>query len=146
MGGMTMRVPPWLRVRAPYTALAAATIAVGLAVHWHGTSLGRVTRDVLGDVLWATMMTWCIAALAPGARIPIRAAAALAICFAVEASQLYHTPGLDALRSTTLGHLFLGSGFDPRDLAAYTLGVLAAAVLERTALRRTHGVALRHPR
>ena len=34
-------------------------------------------------------------------------------------SQLYHTPTLDAIRATQAGQLVLGSGFDPRDLAAY---------------------------
>ena len=134
---MTRRIPGWLHARVPYIAIAVTTIAVGLAVHWYGTSLGRAARDVLGDLLWAVMMTWWIAALVPGVRPPIRAAMALVICFVVETSQLYHTPALDAFRSTAIGHLFLGSGFDPRDLAAYSLGVLAAVLVERIALRRT---------
>ena len=121
--------------RAPYLGLAVATIAVGLAVHLYGTSLDRAARDVLGDALWAVMMTWWVAALVPGLGIAPRAAVAAAICFAVETSQLYHSPGLDSLRSTTLGHLFLGSGFDARDLAAYTVGVFAAVFFERTLLR-----------
>lgn len=57
------------------------------------------------------------------------------ICFAVEASQLFHTPGLDAFRATTVGQLVLGSGFDSLDLASYTAGVLAAALLESAAGR-----------
>ena len=69
-----------------------------------------------------------------------RSTAAVAISFAVELSQLYSSPALDALRRTTAGHLVLGSGFDARDLAAYTLGVLAAAVVER-ALFRPHVMA-----
>lgn len=77
------------------------------------------------------MIAWWIGALAPGASIRGRAGAALALCAGVEVSQLFHSPALDALRSTTAGQLVLGSGFDPRDLVAYTLGVLAAALLER---------------
>jgi hypothetical protein len=82
-------------------------------------------------------MTWWVGAVAPGAALRARAAAALAVCWAVEASQLVHTPRLDAFRATTPGHLVLGSGFDPRDLAAYAGGVLAAYALER-ALRRAY--------
>ena len=48
---------------------------------------------------------------------------------------MYHAPALDAFRRTTAGHLVLGSGFDPRDLAAYAAGVLTAVFLERVALR-----------
>jgi hypothetical protein len=115
-----------------YVALALATIAVGLAVHLHGASLGGATRDVLGDALWAMMITWWIGAIAPDVPLLRRSMLAYAICAAVELSQLYHTPALDAVRATLIGHLVLGSGFDPRDLAAYALGVGTSALLEST--------------
>jgi hypothetical protein len=110
--------------------LACATIAVGLLVHLRGAALGPVARDVLGDALWAMMIAWWTGVLAPRARFTVRCSAAYAVCAAVEVSQLYHTPALDAVRETTLGHLVLGSGFDPRDLAAYAAGVALAALLE----------------
>ena len=128
-------MPPWLLARARYIALTVGTIAVGLAVHWRGDVLSPVVRDVLGDALWAAMVVWWVAVFAPLSRPPWRAAVALAICFAVEFSQLWHLPALDALRQTTAGHLVLGSGFDPRDLAAYTAGVLTAVFLERATKR-----------
>ena len=64
-----------------------------------------------------------------------RAAVAYAICALVEVGQRYHTPSLDALRATRPGHLVLGSGFDPRDLAAYALGVVAAMAVARRLTR-----------
>ena len=127
---------PELRARAAYAALAITTIAVGLAVHLGIVPMPPVARDVAGDALWAAMLTWWIGALAPRMSLGARAALALAACFAVEVSQLYHTPGLDAVRGTRLGHLVLGSGFDSRDFAAYALGVLAAAAAEREWRRR----------
>lgn len=127
---------PVSRVRLTYIAAALATIAVGLLVHLRGAPLGPVGRDVLGDALWAAMIAWCAGALAPGARLVGRSAAAYAVCAAVEASQLYHAPMLDALRATRAGHLVLGSGFDSRDLLAYALGVGAAALLEAAVLAR----------
>jgi hypothetical protein len=102
---------------------------VGLLVHLRGSALGPATRDILGDALWAVMMTFWIGALAPAARRAVRAAAACAICVIVETSQLLHAPWLDALRATRAGHLVLGSGFDPRDLLAYVLGVALASAL-----------------
>jgi hypothetical protein len=108
---------------------------VGLAVHLRGAALPPAARDVLGDALWAMMIAWWLGSIAPDARLSRRAIAALAICFAVELSQLYHTPLIDALRETTLGHLVLGSGFDPRDLLSYAAGVLAAALLELASVR-----------
>jgi len=124
-------------IRARYVALAIATIVLGLAVHWHGASLGPVVRDVIGDALWAAMMFWWVSALLPDLRLGARGAVALCICFAVEVGQRYHSPTLDALRDTTAGHLVLGSGFDPRDLVSYTVGVCAAMLVG-------YGLARRH--
>jgi hypothetical protein len=53
----------------------------------------------------------------------VRAAIALAVAFAVEVSQLYHAPWIDAIRHTTLGGLALGFGFLWSDLICYTIGV-----------------------
>jgi hypothetical protein len=123
-------------MRATYVALALSTLMLGLAVHLVGAPLPPAVRDVAGDALWAAMLAWWAGALAPRLSPGARAAAAVGGCLAVELSQLYHTPGLDALRRTAPGHLVLGSGFDPRDLAAYALGVLAAVVAERWWRRR----------
>ena len=133
-------MPSGTRTRAIYVAAALVTIAVGLLVHLGGSMLPPSVRDVLGDALWAAMIAWWLGALAPTARLLARAAIAYAICAAVEFSQLYHTPSLDAVRNTTPGQLALGSGFDTRDLVAYAAGVAAAAVLElrtRDARRKT---------
>jgi Protein of unknown function (DUF2809) len=125
-----------LRARTPYFALAVGTMALGLTVHWHGGALSPVGRDVLGDALWAAMVTWLISSAAPAMRLRWRAFAALAFSFVIECSQLYHAPAVDALRRTAAGQLVLGSGFDPRDFASYAAGVLAAVLFERTTMGR----------
>jgi hypothetical protein len=117
--------------RATYVGLALGTIAVGLLVHLWGTWLGRTARDVLGDALWAAMMAWWVGALVPDARLVTRSGLAYAVCVLVEVSQLYQAPWLDAVRAMRVGRLVLGSGFDPRDLVAYAVGVAGAALLER---------------
>jgi Protein of unknown function (DUF2809) len=119
------------RVRVVYLALAAGTIAAGLTVHLGGAALPPVLRDVMGDALWAAMVAWLIAAAAPAMPLGWRAAAALGVSYAVEFSQLYHAPALDGVRRTAIGHLVLGSGFDPRDLVSYAAGVVAAVLFER---------------
>jgi len=118
----------WRR-RISYFALALATIVVGLVIHLGGEPLGATARDILGDAVWASMIVWLISAIVPGARLVARCAVAYAICVLVEVSQLYRTPTLDALRQTQIGHLVLGSGFDPRDLVSYALGVAGAMVV-----------------
>ena len=123
-------MPNWVLARVPYVTFAGVTMALGLAVHWYGDALPPVVRDVLGDALWAAMVAWWVAAARPAMGLLSRAAVALAVCFAVEFSQRYHAPALDAIRGTTAGHLVLGSDFDPRDLAAYAAGVLTMVILE----------------
>ena len=129
-------MPAWLRARLLFVALAVTTIGVGLVVH-RTDGLPAAARDVLGDALWAMMLTWWVGVLAPHAATWTRAIAAWAVCVAVELSQLYHAPAIDALRASTLGHLMLGSDFDPRDFAAYALGVVVAALLESVIRRHT---------
>ena len=119
---------PSLRVR--YAAFASVTIIVGLIVHLRGAVLGPAAQDATGDALWAMMILWWVSALAPSVGRVARGAAAYAVCVGVELSQLYHGPTIDAVRATTIGHLILGSGFDPRDLAAYAIGVTSALLLD----------------
>ena len=126
-----------LRARAGYVGLAFATIAAGLLVHGRVLPLGSVSRDVLGDALWAAMFVAWAGAFAPRARPAVRAASAFGLCVAVELSQLYHAPVLDAVRQTRWGPLVLGSGFDSRDFAAYAAGVAIAFGLDAAFLRRS---------
>ena len=126
-----------MKRRLRYVLLAILTIVVGLPIHEYGLGLGPVVRDIVGDALWATMIVWWVGVLAPERTAGLRAGVALAICFAVEFSQLVRAPWLDALRATTPGHLVLGSDFDPRDLLAYSCGVLAAFAVDRWLSTRT---------
>ena len=123
-------------LRGVYIALALATVALGLCVHWRGAAFGATLQDVAGDVLYAVMIAWWVGAIAPRAPLPVRAAVALTFCISVEVSQLFHTTTLDSIRRTTLGQLILGSGFATRDIAAYSFGVLAASCLEYAARRQ----------
>jgi hypothetical protein len=124
------------RARLTYIGATVATIVIGLLVHLGGAALGPVLRDMLGDALWAAMILWLSGALAPRARLPLRSVVAYAVCVAVETSQMYHAPAIDAIRATRIGHLVLGSGFDPRDLLAYALGVMGAVLLEAAVVAR----------
>ena len=124
------------RERLPYLALALVTIAAGLTVHLAGHALPVRLRDLAGDALWAMMMVWWMGVLAPRAPLWGRAAAALTVCILVEASQAFSPAGLASVRRTALGHLVLGSDFDPRDLVAYAVGVCAAVLAERGGRRR----------
>jgi hypothetical protein len=117
------------RNRWVYVALTLAVIALGLASRrWpvFPAMLGKYP----GDALYA-LMAYCIAGVIwPRGSITGNAGLALAFCFAIEISQLYHAPWIDGIRATTLGHLVLGSYFGWWDLLAYTAGVAVGAVGE----------------
>lgn len=116
-------------MRVRYLVLALVTIAAGLIVHFSGGFLPPALRDIVGDALWAMMIVWWVSVLVPRLPLLARGGIALAICAAVEFSQIHHAPWLDALRATLPGELILGSDYDPRDLLAYAVGVLVAMVV-----------------
>lgn len=89
-----------------------------------------------GDVLWATMVFWWLALVWPRASGTRLAAWAFAVALAVELSQLWHTPWLDAVRETPLGALVLGQGFLMSDIACYVAGVALAVLIDRNAVAR----------
>ncbi len=113
----------------------AITIVVGLASRRYASHLPSWLAKNAGDALYATMMFWGIGLLLPRASTLRIALLATAFCFAVEASQLYHAPGIDAVRSTRLGALVLGSGFHALDLLCYVIGVALGAAIELGARR-----------
>jgi hypothetical protein len=63
-----------------------------------------------------------------------RAAAAVAIAWCVEFSQIYHARWIDRIRATTMGAMVLGSSFDILDLLWYVVGVTFGVILERLTL------------
>lgn len=119
---------------------ALGTVGLGLAVYLGVVPLSGSAKDVAGDALWAMMIFWWVGAAIPVVRPGPRAVVAVAVCWAVELSQLYHGPTIDAWRATTLGRLALGSGFDPRDLVSYLAGVFGAVAAEWTLARRNGSV------
>lgn len=53
----------------------------------------------------------------------------LSICYLIELGQLCHAVWIDQIRNTTLGSLVLGRGFLWSDMAAYTIGTAACALV-----------------
>jgi hypothetical protein len=108
-------------------------IACGLSLRWFGFPLGLSAFAVKygGSALWATMVFLLIGALLPRLARAQIAVIAIAIAVMVELSRLVHAPWLDAFRLTTAGALLLGRIFSPWNIAAYAVGVLFAAGLDR---------------
>jgi hypothetical protein len=84
-----------------------------------------------GDVLWALMLFLVVSFAFAGRPLFQRCIVSLVLAFAVEVSQLYHSPWIDGIRSTTLGGLVLGFGFLWSDLVCYMVGVAAGVLADR---------------
>jgi hypothetical protein len=128
-------MPALARSRPLLLLCVAATITLGLATRRAPSRFPDVVATYGGDVLWATMVYWLVAFARPAASWRVLAAITLFIAFGVEASQLAHTPWLDALRATRLGALVLGRGFLVSDLVAYCVGTVLALLLDRAMWR-----------
>ncbi len=105
-------------------------VVLGLASRRFPTMLPRALGNHPGDALWALMLFLGWAFVFPAARSRTLAICAIATAFGVEAMQLYQAPWIVAIRSTTLGHLVLGSGFLWADLVAYTVGVAIGVTID----------------
>jgi hypothetical protein len=121
------------RSRIVYGVALLVVIAAGLGSRIFGRDLPAFIAAYAGDTLYATMMFVGLGILAPRWSTARLALTALCICLAIEISQLYHAPWIDALRATVPGALVLGYGFLWSDVVCYAVGVALAAAGERLA-------------
>ncbi len=83
-----------------------------------------------GDALWAVMIFLGLGFVFRAMQTVRIGLAALTFSYAIEFSQIYRAPWIDSIRATTLGHLVLGRGFSWMDIAAYSVGILLACLVE----------------
>src|SRR5690349_880635 len=99
------------RSRIAYAGVLAAVIAAGLASRRWRRLLPAVIGLYAGDTLWALAVFVLCGLLLPRRSTRRVWVYSAAFSVAIEISQLYHAPWIDALRRTTLGGLMLGFGF-----------------------------------
>jgi hypothetical protein len=90
-----------------------------------------------GDYLWAMLLFFVFALTLQNMSTFKVAIVTLLFTYSIEISQLFHPQWLDALRSIKLFALVLGYGFLWSDIAAYTLGISTAALVEHFLLRNS---------
>lgn len=131
---MSERVERPVRARLWVAVALACTIALGLLSRRY--PLPGILAEYTGDALYTSAAFAGLALLLVGARTRSLAIAAFVLSAVVEFSQLLSWPWLDDLRSTLCGRLMLGSGFKWPDMVAYSLGAMAAAVVDFAVARR----------
>jgi hypothetical protein len=117
-----------------YASLEVAVVAAGLLWRSGLIPLPSSLSNYGGDALWALMVFVGFGFLLPRIPTAVNALMALAFAWAVEFSQLYHAPWLDAVRDTLPGRLMLGNTFNWPALVAYAVGIGLGAVVEKRLL------------
>ncbi|NHZ61379.1 ribosomal maturation YjgA family protein [Massilia genomosp. 1] len=120
-----------VRDRRSIGAGCVIVIGCGMATRRYPSVLSHYFGNYPGDALWALLVLLLWAFCLPRAKTGTLVMLALGTAFAVEFSQLYQGAWIRHLRATRAGYLVLGSGFDWRDLLAYTVGIGFGALLER---------------
>jgi hypothetical protein len=123
------------RRRSYLFAVIFATVAMGLLSRKYLWLFPSVLGKYPGDVLWAQMVYWAVGFVFPSASIAKVASSALAVSYTDELCQLYQAPWINQIRSTSLGHLILGSAFSWVDMLSYTVGVALCTVIEAMLLK-----------
>ena len=109
---------------------AVAVVILGLSSRKYSQVLPELLASYAGDTLWALTAFLMIGMLFPRWSTPRVGVAALLFAFAIELSQLYHSPWADGIRYTRIGGLILGYGFLWSDLLCYSVGVALGCILE----------------
>ncbi|TAJ07949.1 DUF2809 domain-containing protein [Marinilabiliaceae bacterium JC017] len=128
------------RNRLTYLAFVITVILLGLATRQNGIRLPHIISEYGGDTLWGTMVYAGLAFLFTRKSCIRISLMALLFSYAIELSQLYHAPWIDAIRNTTLGGLILGFGFKWSDIVCYSIGI-GLGVLCDQLLRRAQDFA-----
>lgn len=114
-----------------YIIIILTTVIIGLGSRCFAMYLPRWINLYLGDFLWAFMIFFIFAFIFRKKSTLEIITLSLIYCYLIEISQIYHSPWIDNIRQTTVGHLILGHGFLWSDLIAYTVGILVAGVIDR---------------
>lgn len=114
-----------------YIPFILLVVCLGLLSRKFSYLLPDAINTYLGDALWAVMIYLMMATIGKSWSVNRVALSSILFCYAIELSQFYHAPWIDAIRNTRLGGLILGFGFLWTDIMAYTLGVSALFLLEK---------------
>lgn len=125
-----------LRQRSVYAGLSALVLLLGLGSRRFADALPQFIAAYAGDTLWALLVFVGIAFVARSWSTVRVALIAGAFAVAIELSQLYQAPWINAIRQTTFGGLVLGFGFLWSDLICYAVGIALGVLLDLGLQRR----------
>lgn len=118
------------RSRITYLTAAIAVVVLGLSSRRYSRVLPDFLASYAGDTLWALTAFLGVGMLFPRWSTLRVCVTALLFAFAIELSQLYHSPWVDQIRRTMVGGFILGYGFLWSDLLCYVVGISIGCTLE----------------
>jgi hypothetical protein len=123
------------RNRVLYAILGLISGGLALASRRFAANLPAFIAEYAGDTLWAAGVYLIAAAVFPRAETTHLAGKIYLLSVAIELSQLYSAPWIDAIRANPLGGVILGYTFLWSDLVCYFAGVVIAAMLDIAIIR-----------
>lgn len=123
------------RNRISYAIAVIIVIVLGLGSRHYSNIMPMWIVNYAGDVLWALMVFLGVGFLFTTWTTLKVGTVAIAFSFAIEVSQLYHSPWIDSVRRTPLGALVLGFGFLWSDLLCYFIGVAIGIFMEKSIIK-----------
>jgi len=118
------------RSRITYLTAAIAVVVLGLSSRRYSRVLPEFLASYAGDTLWALTAFLGVGMVFPRWSTLRVCVTALVFAFAIELSQLYHSPWVDQIRRTMVGGFVLGYGFLWSDLLCYVVGISIGCTLE----------------
>lgn len=115
-----------LHARISYGVAVLMCVLFGLSSRYFGESLPSFIYIHAGDASWASMVYFGFRFFLIKKSQRLSLVFALLFSFLIEFSQTYQATWINAIRSTMLGALILGSGFLWIDLIRYTIGIFIA--------------------
>ena len=123
-------------IRILHAVLALLTVPVGMSTRIYKAQMPYLIGAYGGDILYATLIFFCIRFCLPRKKLATIALYAYLVCITIECLQLYHAPWIEAVRHTPPFGLIFGYGFLWSDWICYALGVLLAWAFAGTAEKR----------
>lgn len=118
------------RSRLIYLMAAIAVVVLGLSSRKYSRVLPEFLVSYAGDTLWALTAFLGVGMLFHRWSTLRVCVTSLLFAFAIELSQLYHSPWVDQIRRTMVGGFILGYGFLWSDLFCYVVGISIGSTLE----------------
>ena len=116
--------------RITYLTAAIAVVVLGLSSRRYSRVLPEFLASYAGDTLWALTAFLGVGMLFRRWSTLRVCVTALLFAFAIELSQLYHSPWVDQIRRTMVGGFVLGYGFLWSDLLCYVVGISIGCTLD----------------